>query len=130
MTLLGLDWKGGPFKHPFDIVDVPQKSGVFKFHGQRRTGEWEVFYVGEATNLYNTLVMYMGTVIEGDAAAAGLNRAAQRRLAAGDCYYSCAVVTNERDRKGSLRSLYQYFKPSGNDPDALPDVSDVGCNPF
>lgn len=130
MTLLGLDWKGGRFAHPFDIVDVPNKPGVFKFHAQRPNGDWEVFFVGEAANLYNTLVMYMGTVIEGDSAAAGLNEGARERLHRQECHVSYATVTNERERKGCLRSIYNYFKPECNDPDQMPDVQDIGCNPF
>lgn len=130
MTLLGLDWKGARFLHPFDIVDAPVKGGVFKFHGQRADGEWEVFYVGEAANLYNTLVMYMGTVIEGDAEAAGLNECARERLRAQECHVSWAVVSSERERKGCLRSIYNHFKPVCNDPANLPDVTDVGCNPY
>lgn len=130
MTILGLDWKGGRFEHPFDIVDVPQKSGVFKLHARTQNGEWEVFYVGQASNLYATLLAYLGTITEGDAEAAGINKCAKERIAASEVSYSYAVVAGERDRAGSVRSLYEYFKPECNQPEHVPDVTDIGCNPF
>lgn len=130
MTLLGLDWKGGRFAHPFDIVNVPHKPGVFKLHARRPDGEWDVFFVGEATNLYNTLLMYQGTVIEGDAAAAGLNQCAQQKVETEEVHYSYAVITSEKERKGSFRSIYNYYKPECNNPEHVPDVPDYGCNPF
>lgn len=130
MTLLGLDWKGGRFEHPFDIVDVPQKAGVFKLHARQENGEWEVFYVGQAANLYNTLLAYMGTIAEGDAEAAGINARAKERIATSEVACSYAVVTDERDRAGCVRSLYEFFKPECNQPEHIPDVTDIGCNPF
>lgn len=130
MTILGLDWKGGRFEHPFDIVDVPHKSGVFKLHARTDNGEWEVFYVGQASNLYFTLLAYLGTIAEGDAAAAGINMGAKERIANGEISYSYAVVEDEKERNGCVRSLYNYFEPACNQPEHLPDVPDIGCNPF
>ena len=130
MTILGLDWKGGRFEHPFDIVDVPQKGGVFKLHARQANGEWEVFFVGQALNLYATLLAYLGTVSDGDAAAAGLNAEAKARIASSEISVSYAIVADERDRAGCVRSLYEYFKPSCNQAEHVPDVTDVGCNPF
>lgn len=130
MTILGLEWKGGRFEHPFDIVDVPQKSGVFKLHARQENGEWDVFYVGQASNLYATLLAYLGTIAEGDAEAAGISMAAKERIAAGEVAYSYAEVAGEKERNGCVRSLFNYFKPAANDPAHVPDVNDVGCNPF
>ncbi|MFZ5817892.1 MAG: hypothetical protein ACOY93_21790 [Bacillota bacterium] len=130
MTILGLDWKGGRFEHPFDIVDVPQKPGVFKLHARQESGEWEVFFVGQASNLYATLLAYMGTIAEGDAQAAGINACAKERIASAEVAYSYAVVVDETDRKGCVRSLYDYFQPSCNQPEHVPDVTNIGCNPF
>jgi hypothetical protein len=130
MTILGLDWKGGRFEHPFDIVDVPHKSGIFKLHARQANGEWEVFFVGQALNLYATLLAYLGTVSESDAKAIGLNEAAKARCASSEISVSYAVVADERDRAGCVRSLYEYFQPACNQADQVPDVTDVGCNPF
>ncbi len=130
MTILGLEWKGGRFEHPFDIVDVPQKAGVFKLHARRENGEWEVFYVGQASNLYVTLLAYLGTIAEGDAEAAGINACAKERIASGEIAYSYALVEEERDRSGCVRSLYEFYQPACNDPEHVPDVTDVSCNPF
>lgn len=129
MTILGLDWKGGRFAHAFDIVDVPQKPGVFKLHARRESGEWEVFYVGQASNLYNTLLAYLGTIIEGDAEAAGINPCAKARIATSETAYSYAVVTDETERLGCLRSLYEYYRPACNSPDQVPAVKGIACNP-
>lgn len=130
MTILGLDWKGGRFEHPFDIVDVPHKSGVFKLHSRRDNGEWEVFFVGQAANLYATLLAYLGTISEGDAIAAGISACAKQRIAGAEVSYSFALVTEDRDRQGCVRSLYEYFRPDCNQTAQLPDVTDIGCNPF
>lgn len=130
MTILGLDWKGGRFAHPFDIVDVPQKGGVFKLHARKENGEWEVFYVGQAANLYATLLAYLGTIAEGDAAAAGISMKAKERIGAEETSYSWAIVEDADDRTGCVRSLYDYFQPSANDPEHVPNVTTIGCNPF
>ncbi|MFZ5823130.1 MAG: hypothetical protein ACOY94_02110 [Bacillota bacterium] len=130
MTILGLEWKGGRFEHPFDIVDVPQKPGVFKLHARLESGEWDVFYVGQASNLYVTLLAYLGTITEGDAAAAGINACAKEKIATAEVAYSFAVVEDETERKGCIRSLFEFFKPACNDPAHVPDVTDIGCNPF
>lgn len=130
MTILGLDWKGGRFEHPFDIVDVPHKSGVFKLHARQENGEWEVFFVGQAHNLYATLLAYLGTISEADAAAAGISACAKEQIAANEVAYSYAVVAGEEDRKGCLRSLFEYFHPACNSAEQMPDVTNIGCNPF
>lgn len=130
MTILGLDWKGGRFEHPFDIVDVPHKPGLFKLHARRENGEWEVFYVGQANNLYATLLAYMGTIAEGDAAAAGINAKAKARIAIAEVAYSYAVVQDENDRLGCVRSLYDFYSPECNAPEHVPQIDNIGCNPF
>lgn len=130
MTILGLDWKGGRFEHPFDIVDVPQKPGVFKLHARLESGEWDVFFVGLASNLYTTLLAYMGTIADGDVQAAGLNACAKQKIAVAEVAYSYAEVADETDRKGCVRSLYDYFEPTCNQPEHVPDVTNIGCNPF
>jgi hypothetical protein len=130
MTILGLDWKGGRFERPFDIVDVPQKSGVFKLHARKENGEWDVFFVGQAHNLYATLLAYMGTIAEGDAAAAGISMAAKQRIAESEVSYSYAIVDAEDERSGCVRSLYEYYAPDCNQPEHVPAVTNIGCNPF
>jgi len=130
MTILGLDWKGGRLNHPFDLVDVPKRSGLFKLHSRQESGEWEVFFVGQAKNLYATLLAYFGTVSEGDVEAAGINRCARERLASGESAFSYAELTSERELNGALHSLYEYYKPACNQPEHVPDVTDVACNPF
>lgn len=130
MTLVGLDWKGGRFEHPFDIVNVPHKAGVFKLHTRLESGEWDVFFVGQARNLYATLLAYMGTVTEGDAEAAGISKCAKEKIAATEVAYSYAFVADETERKGCVRSLFNYFEPECNDPAAIADVNNIGCNPF
>lgn len=130
MTLVALDWKGGRFEHPFDIVDVPHKAGVFKLHARGEDGSWEVFYAGQASNLYFTLLAYMGTIAEGNAEAAGISKAAKERITQGEIAYSYAVVTDAKERSGCVRSLIEYFGPAANDLANLPDVADIGCNPF
>lgn len=130
MTLLGLDWKGGRFEHPFDIVNVPHKAGVFKLHARQQSGEWEVFFVGQASNLYATLLAYMGTIAEGDAQAAGISTAAKEVIAHAEVSYSYAMVADEHERNGCVRSLYNYFSPECNDPSHIPDTVDIGCNPY
>lgn len=130
MTILGLEWKGGRFAHPFDIVDVPQKGGVFKLHARLESGEWEVFYVGQATNLYVTLLAYLGTITEGDAAAAGISAAAKERIASGaEIAYSYAEVPNEAERTPCVKYLYDYFLPACNDPSQLPESTTIACSP-
>ncbi|MBY6275223.1 hypothetical protein [Symbiobacterium thermophilum] len=130
MTILGLDWKGGRFAHPLDIVDVPQKPGVFKLHARRESGEWEVFYVGQAQNLYSMLLAYLGTIVEGDPQAAGINACAKARIETDEVAYSYAVVTDETERQGCLRSLYEFYRPVCNSPEQIPAVDSVACNPF
>jgi len=130
MTLVALDWKGGRFEHPFDIVDVPHKAGVFKLHARTADGGWEVFYVGQASNLYFTLLAYMGTTAEGNAEAAGISKAAKERIAQGEVAYSYAPVADAKERSGCVRSLTDSFSPAANDPAHTPDVTDIGCNPF
>ena len=130
MTILGLDWKGGRFEHPFDIVDVPQKSGVFKLHTRLSSGEWEVFFVGQASNLYATLLAYLGTIAEGDATAAGISKSAKEKIASAEVAYSYALIEEDQDRAGCVRSLYDYFKPECNQPEHVPQVEGIGCNPF
>lgn len=130
MTILGLDWKGGRFAHPFDIVDVPHRGGVFKLHTRQSDGSWEVFFVGQASNLYATLLAYLGTITEGDAAAAGINACAKERALSGEVAYSYAEVPDEHDRAGCVRSLYTYYSPACNSPEHLPAVTGIACNPY
>jgi hypothetical protein len=130
MTILGLEWMGGRFAHPFDIVDVPQKVGVFKLHARMENGEWEVFYIGQASNLYMTLLAYLGTITEGDAEAAGINMAAKQRIATEEVAYSFALVSDTEERNGCVRSLFEFFHPACNNPAHVPAVTTFGCNPF
>lgn len=130
MSILGLEWKGGRLEHPLDIVDVPQKAGVFKLHARQPGGEWEVFYVGQAANLYATLLAYLGHIVEGDARAAGINACAKARIAAAEVAYSYAVVPDENDRLGCVRSLCDFYRPACNPPDQVPAVENVLCNPY
>jgi hypothetical protein len=130
MTILGLDWKGGRFAHPFDIVDVPQKGGIFKLHARLENGEWEIFYVGQASNLYVTLLAYLGTITEGDATGAGISAAAKERIASSEVAYSYAEVPNEDERTGCVKSLFDYYLPGANDPANLPAETKIACNPY
>lgn len=130
MTILGLEWKGGRFAHPFDIVDVPHKGGVFKLHARLENGEWEIFYVGQASDLYVTLLAYLGTITDGDAAAAGISAAAKERIATSEVAYSYAEVADETERAGCVKSLFDYYLPSCNDPAHIPAESKIACNPY
>lgn len=130
MTILGLDWKGGRFEKAFDIVDVPHKSGVFKLHARKPDGEWEVFYVGQASNVYFTLLAYLGTIVEGNKEAAGISEAAKQRVAESEVAYSYALLEDEAERAGCVRSLYDYYQPAANDPAHIPDATGVSCNPY
>lgn len=130
MTIVGLEWKGGRLEHPFDIVNVPQKPGIFKLHARLESGDWEIFFIGQAGNLYNTLLAYLGTIAEGDQQATGINQQAKDRIAASEVAYSYAVVPDTKERNGCLRALYDYFQPECNDPKFVPDVTDIGCNPY
>lgn len=121
MTILGLDWVGGRFEHPFDIVNVPHRPGVFKLHARLTNGEWEVFYVGQAANLYAALLSCLSD--EADPCV-------RQRLLSSETAYSYAEVADERDRLGCLRSLYAYYGPACNPSSSIPDITDISCNPY
>ncbi len=112
--ILGLDWRGGPYTHAFhDIPELPHKPGLYKLHYRDPNGEWTVFYVGEARNLYEALVSHL-LPSEPDARI-------QARVATGECAYSYAVLTgDDADRAAALRSIYDYYQPALNDPAKLP----------
>lgn len=129
MTILGLQWKGGRFSHPFDIVNVPHRGGIFKLHGRRPDGTWEVFFVSQTSNLYLGLLAYVSNLTEGEAAS-GISVCARERVAAGDAAYSYAEVADETERAGCLRSLCEYFNPSCSSPEQIPSVQGIACNPY
>lgn len=130
LTVLGLTWKGGPFRHPFDIVDVPQRGGVFKLHGQRPDGSWEVFFVSQSANLYLALLACLETGVGADVAQPAIPPTVRERVASGAISFSYAEVSDETERAGCVRSLCQYYRPACNDLEHLPPVQGVACNPY
>lgn len=115
VKIVGLDWRGGQYVHPFDVVNVPQRPGVYKLHYREPSGEWVVFYVGEAkTNLHEALVWPM--------TAAEVDPRIRARISTGNCAYSYAVVTDEEERQAALRSIYEHYKPELVDPKDIPNV--------
>lgn len=122
VKILGLNWQGGKFTHPFDIINVPHRAGVYKLHYQEQDGSWTVFLIGETRNLYQTLVTYLSS--------ADLDERVRSQVRSGRCGYSYAVLTEADDRKGALRSLFDHFQPALNDPKTIPAVSQpVEINP-
>lgn len=114
VKIIGLDWRGGPLTHALDIVNVPQRLGLYKLHYQEPDGEWVVIKVGEAQNLYEALVGHLAST-ETDTRLRAL-------LATGNCAYSYAEFPgDEAERKAALRALYDEFKPEFNDPKELPE---------
>lgn len=112
VKIIGLDWRGGKYTHALDIVDVPQRPGVYKLHYREPGGDWVVVYVGQAANLYEALVGHL-LPAEPDARI-------RARVATGHCAYSYALLADEGERKAALRSLYDYYQPELNDPDQIP----------
>ncbi|MFO7172669.1 MAG: hypothetical protein DIU70_006860 [Bacillota bacterium] len=113
VKIVGLDWRGGPYTHPMDIVNVPQRPGVYKIHYREPSGEWRIIKVGEAQNLYEALV--------GHLSSAETDTRLRARIATGNCAYSYAELPDEGERKAALRALYDHFQPELNDPAELPE---------
>lgn len=113
IRIIGLDWRGGKYVHPFDLVDIPQRPGIYKLHEQQPDGEWVVFYVGETQNLYETLVAPMTVDAESDPRI-------RARLSTGQCAYSYAELPDADERAAALRTLYEYYEPALNDPGKIP----------
>jgi len=129
LTILGLTWKGGRLRHPFDIVDVPQRGGVFKLHAHRPDGTWEVLFVSQSANLYLALLACLESGVGPDAAQPAIPPAVRERVASGVVSFSYAEVPGETERAGCVRSLCDYYRPTYNDPKHLPEVQGIACNP-
>lgn len=114
IKIVGLDWRGGPYTQAYwDLPEVPHKPGLYKLHYREPNGEWTVFYVGQAQNLYEALVSHL-LPSEPDPRI-------RARVATGQCAFSYAVLQgDEAERAAALRSLYDYYQPPFNDPAQLP----------
>lgn len=122
VKIIGLDWRGGPYVHAFDVVNVPQRPGVFKLHYREPDGRWVVFHVGMATNLHEALVWPM--------TSADLDPRIRARVSTGQCAHSWAVVADEEERKAALRSVYAYYEPECTNPKDIPASElDIQVNP-
>lgn len=115
VRIVGLDWKGGPYTHSFDIVDVPHRPGVFKLHFREPDGSWRVVLVGEADNLYEALIAHLVSIAP--------DPRVQELVRTGNCAYSYAELADPEERRAAVRSLVEYFQPELNDPAALPGAS-------
>lgn len=115
IRIVGLDWKGGPYTHSFDIVDVPHRPGVFKLHYQEPDGTWRVFLVGETDNLYEALIAHLVSTAP--------DPRIRERVLTQRCAFSYAELADPEERKAALRSLVEHFEPELNDPGALPESS-------
>lgn len=113
VKIIGLDWRGGKYTHAFDVVDVPQRPGLYKIHYREPEGEWRVIYVGAAQNLNEALVAHL--------LPSEPNARLRALIGTGNCAYSYAVLLgDEAERQAALRSLYDYYQPELNDPAQIP----------
>lgn len=85
---------------------TPRKAGVYKIAVHLLSGEKQVMYVGQATDLGSRLADHLSEW-ESNLDLYNLVRQYQ-------CSFAVAVVPLQADRDAAERSLYLHFRPSYN----------------
>lgn len=118
-----LDWKGY-FEYTKGNVQkhAPTKAGVYKIGIKQQNGKLAVRYVGQANNLDRRLKEHLDFDNEE-------NECLVERLRKYHTEFSFAEVSTRNDRDGAEKALYDFYEPTCNDPDAVPNGPDVEINP-
>ena len=119
---LKLDWKGY-YEYTTDNVQkyASTKAGVYKISVKQRDDTLKVRYVGQANNLDRRLKEHLDVDNE-------QNECLAERINKYHTKFSFAEVSNQNDRDGVERALYNHYKPVCNDADAIPNGPDIEIN--
>jgi excinuclease UvrABC nuclease subunit len=119
---LQLNWKGY-YEYISDNVQkyAPTKAGVYKISVKQQDDTLKVRYVGQANDLDRRLKKHLDVDNE-------QNECLAERIRKYHTEFSFAEISNQDDRDGAERALYNHYKPTCNDPDAIPDGPDIDIN--
>ncbi len=118
-----LDWKGYYSYTQSNVQSyAPAKPGVYKIGIEQQDGTLKVRYVGQAKDLDERLKKHLDLDNEP-------NECLAERLRKYTAHFSFAEIDAQSDRDGAERALYNHYKPTCNDPDAIPNSPDIGINP-
>ncbi len=118
-----LDWQGY-YKYTDENVQkyASTNAGVYKIGIKQKDGKLKVRYVGQANDLDRRLKEHLDLDSE-------QNKCLEERLRKYHAEFSFAKVSTQNDRNGAEKALYDYYKPTCNDEDAIPNGPDIEINP-
>lgn len=119
---LQLIWKGY-YDYTIDNVQkyAPTKAGVYKISVKQQDDTLKIRYVGQADNLDGRLKEHLDLNNE-------QNECLVERIRKYHTEFSFAEISTQDDRNGAEKALYNYYKPTCNDSDAIPNGPDIEIN--
>jgi len=124
MRRLNLEWKGY-YIYTWENVNMHapyNRAGVYKVGVRQSNGNWKIRYVGQANDLDRRLKEHLDFSNE-------KNECLVEKLRKYECGFCFAKISSQDDRNGSENYLYRFYKPSCNNPDAIPNDSHIEINP-
>lgn len=121
--MITLNWAGYKIIDENGIKKLPQFAGVYKLSTYfPATEKYKPFYVGQADNIYSRTVQHTGESEKNSCVKENFKKYA--------IYINYAEVRLQSERDGVEVALYNNYKPSCNDEDALPDAVSAEVDSF
>lgn len=114
MRKLDLNWSDYIKYTSTNVGRVFNKPGVYKISILQNDGSLAVRYVGQTDDLNRRLYEHLDVDNE-------KNQCLREKLSKYDASFSVAVITSQEDRNGAELALYNHYKPTCNDPKAIPN---------
>ncbi len=122
MTATRVNWSDFLELNPISIaMYTPGEPGIYRLsYLDTVTRARHVFLVGQADDLRQSLkALFLKK---------GVNQCVADKMSRERCYFRYAVLHDEAERLGALRSMYDRFMPECNDPQSIPDVAPLPIN--
>lgn len=121
--MITLNWAGYRLIDENDIKKLPQYAGVYKLATHiLATDKYKPFYVGQADSIYDRTIQHKGNSEK--------NAGIKENFREYAIYINHAEVKFQSDRDSVEVALYNNYKPSCNDENALPKVTPANISSF
>jgi hypothetical protein len=103
------------------IDTIPdKKAGVFRL-SKAVDDNAVVFYVGESTNLRETLSKILNGTAE-------IPSEVKSTIDSHTCYFRYSLIRNDDVRGAALNRMYHFYRPSGNSEEPTTSRKDISIN--
>ena len=105
-----IDWRAGYDCSGYGISRIARKlPGVYLLCLRKGNNNWEVFYVGNTTDLLENIQIHFS---ESES-----NNVIKERIEKNQCAYFFSFIFNDEDRNSIEKFLFDRFSPDANDSD-------------